>query len=49
MIGLIVSSRPYSLKLDRRLQHPSVLTEIANRFALPPGTYVVRSDAHYRT
>jgi hypothetical protein len=39
----------FTIYADRRLQHPGVLTEIANCFALSPGTYVVRSDAHYRT
>jgi hypothetical protein len=34
---------------DRFLQEPELLTEIASRFALVPGTFVVRSDAHYRT
>jgi hypothetical protein len=34
---------------DRRLQHPDLLAKIANLFALTPGTFVVRSDAHYRT
>lgn len=34
---------------DRRLQLPDLLTEIAKLFALAPGTFVVRSDAHYRT
>jgi hypothetical protein len=34
---------------DRRLQRPDVVAEIATLFAIAPGTFVVRSDAHYRT
>ena len=33
---------------DRRLQHPEVIGRIAALFALPPGAFAVRSDAHYR-
>ena len=44
-----IKSGQFTVYADRRMQHPGVLTEIANCFALPPGTYVVRSDAHYRT
>jgi len=34
---------------DRRLQQGPVITNIAERFGLASGTYVVRSDAHYRS
>jgi hypothetical protein len=44
-----IKSRQFIVYADRRLQHPDVLTEIADLFALDPGTFVVRSDAHYRT
>jgi hypothetical protein len=44
-----VKARQFILYADRSLQHPRTLTEIVDRFALSPRTYVVRSDAHYRT
>jgi hypothetical protein len=34
---------------DRRLQQGPVIASIAERFGLTPATYVVRSDAHYRS
>jgi hypothetical protein len=34
---------------DRRLHRPGVINDIATLFAIAPGTFVVRSDAHYRT
>lgn len=34
---------------DRRLQRTEVVAEIATLFSLAPGTFAVRSDAHYRT
>lgn len=34
---------------DRRLQRGPVIADIAAKFALAPGTFVVRSDAHYRS
>jgi hypothetical protein len=44
-----IKSGQFIVYADRRLQHPDLLREIANLFALAPGTFVVRSDAHYRT
>jgi hypothetical protein len=34
---------------DRKLQRPNVINDITALFAISPGTFVVRSDAHYRT
>lgn len=34
---------------DRRLQRGPVIADIADKFALAAGTFVVRSDAHYRS
>ncbi|WP_271594350.1 hypothetical protein [Bradyrhizobium sp. CCBAU 65884] len=34
---------------DRRLQQAPVMASIAEKFGLTPGTYSVRSDAHYRS
>ena len=34
---------------DRRLQQGPVMASIVDKFGLAPGTYVVRSDAHYRS
>ncbi len=42
-------TRHFIIYADRQLQRPDVVADIANRFALSPGTFVVRSDAHYRT
>jgi hypothetical protein len=44
-----IKSGQFIVYADRRLQDPHVLSEIANLFALTPGTFVVRSDAHYRS
>jgi hypothetical protein len=44
-----VKARQFIIYADRRLQRPDVLTEIVSLFATSPGTFVVRSDAHYRT
>jgi hypothetical protein len=44
-----VKARQFIIYADRSLQRPDVVTEIVNVFAISPGTFVVRSDAHYRT
>ena len=44
-----VKARQFIVYADQRLQRPEVIKDIATLFALAPGTFVVRSDAHYRT
>ena len=44
-----VKTRHFIIYADRRLQRTEVLSDITNLFAIAPGTFVVRSDAHYRT
>jgi hypothetical protein len=39
----------FILYADRRLQQEHTIANIAEKFGLAPGTFVVRSDAHYRT
>jgi hypothetical protein len=42
-------ARQFIIYADRRLQQPEVMNDIATLFAIAPGTFVARSDAHYRT
>jgi hypothetical protein len=44
-----INDRRFIIYADRKLQHPSVINNITALFAISPGTFVVRSDAHYRT
>lgn len=44
-----VQTRRFILYADRRLQQEHTIANIANKFGLAPGTFVVRSDAHYRS
>jgi hypothetical protein len=44
-----IKSGQFIVYADRRLQRSDVVTDIATLFAIAPGTFVVRSDAHYRT
>jgi hypothetical protein len=44
-----VKARQFIIYADRRLQRPDVVAEIATLFAIARGTFIVRSDAHYRT
>lgn len=39
----------FILYADRCLQQKVTIAAIANKFGLMPGTFVVRSDAHYRS
>jgi len=39
----------FILYADRRLQQEHTIARIADKFGLTPGTFVVRSDAHYRS
>ena len=39
----------FILYADRRLQQKHTIANIADKFGLAPGTFVVRSDAHYRS
>jgi hypothetical protein len=43
-----VKARQFIIYADRRLQR-SAVADIATLFTIAPGTFVVRSDAHYRT
>jgi hypothetical protein len=49
--ALFITSQRDSLFVyaDRRLQNPDTVARIANHFALPAQSIVVRSDARYRT
>ena len=44
-----VKSKRFIVYADQRLQQKSIVAEIANKFGLMPGAFVVRSDAHYRS
>jgi hypothetical protein len=44
-----VKACQFIIYADRRLQRPDVMNDITNRFAISPGMFLVRSDAHYRT
>jgi hypothetical protein len=44
-----VQARQFIIYADRRLQRPDVVAEIATLFAIARGTFIIRSDAHYRT
>jgi hypothetical protein len=44
-----VKSIGFILYADRRLQHPNIVSQIAGLFALEAGTFIVRSDSHYRS
>jgi hypothetical protein len=44
-----VQARQFIIYADRRLQRSDIIGEIATLFAITPGTFIVRSDAHYRT
>ena len=44
-----IKSGQFIVYADRRLQRSNVVADIATLFAIAPGTFVVRSDAHYRT
>lgn len=39
----------FILYTDRRLQRETTIARIASKFGLTAGTFVVRSDAHYRS
>ncbi len=41
--------KSFILYADRRLQRPDLIARIAAIFALKSGTFVVRSDEHYRS
>ncbi|MCL1824805.1 MAG: hypothetical protein FWG26_02505 [Betaproteobacteria bacterium] len=43
-----VKSKRFIVYADQRLQQKSIVAEIANKFGLPAGAFVVRSDLHYR-
>jgi hypothetical protein len=42
-------TRTFILYADRRLQQKATIATIADEFGLTGGTFVVRSDAHYRS
>ncbi|MDR0458003.1 MAG: hypothetical protein LBH10_03100 [Burkholderiaceae bacterium] len=44
-----VKNRRFIVYADRRLQQEGTLAAIARQFGLKPGTFVVRSDSHYRS
>jgi hypothetical protein len=44
-----IKEREFIIYADRQLQRPEVVADIVKLFAIPRGTYAVRSDAHYRT
>jgi len=44
-----VKRNRFIIYADKRLQQTSFIAEIANKFGLVPGTFVVRSDAHYQS
>jgi hypothetical protein len=44
-----IKSGQFIVYADRRLQRSDVVTDIATLFAIAPGTFLVRSDAHYLT
>lgn len=44
-----IGTGSFVLYADRRLQHDATIARIASEFGLAAGTFVVRSDAHYRS
>lgn len=44
-----IKTRQFILYADRRLQQEHAISSITGKFGLAPGTFVVRSDAHYRS
>jgi hypothetical protein len=44
-----VKTRRFILYADRRLQQQDTMASIADKFGLATGSFVVRSDAHYRS
>ena len=41
--------RQFILYADRRLQQDRTIAAIAHEFGLEPGSFIVRSDEHYRS
>lgn len=44
-----IKTRRFILYADRRLQREHTIARIADKFGIAPGTFIVRSDAHYRS
>lgn len=44
-----IETDEFVLYADRRLQQKQTIANIADKFGLAPGSFVVRSDAHYRS
>jgi hypothetical protein len=44
-----IKTRHFILYADRRLQQEDTIASIADKFGLVPGSFIVRSDAHYRS
>lgn len=44
-----IETDEYILYADRRLQQKQTIANIADKFELAQRTFVVRSDAHYRS
>jgi hypothetical protein len=44
-----IKTASFIVYADRRLQFPDMVIRIASVFGLARGTFIIRSDAHYRT